>query len=80
MGKCLEQMEGYRNGYRVVDDADGEAINQELGEIYKKHWPVNCIICNEEMSWRFQVGLLGHRTVTINNNVPDRCFFLNGRY
>ena len=78
----IHKVDGYKNGY-VFSHTEGEKTDDEmfqeiLEEYRKSSKDLRCLICNEATSRNFRTHFLSNSIITINNNVADGCFFING--
>lgn len=62
-----------RNKYILLDNS----TDKDFQEIIKGR-KVNCIICNSNTAKRFRPSLFGNNIITINNNMLDNVFYING--
>lgn len=61
----------------------GDSNNDDFQDILRSYPKINCVICNAETAKRFTrrfAFLFGSGPVTINNNIPDGVFWINGVY
>lgn len=69
----ITKIEGTKNGYRFTQDS----TNKELAEAMHNHAAVKCILVNRDTLGFFQVPLMGHSILTVNNKVHHMEFYIN---
>lgn len=70
----IRRLENTKNGFKLFEDSNSE----ELKDIFREYRKVSCLIMNKKTAKnRFRTALLGNNIVTINNSVPDDCFYMN---
>ena len=66
----IEKVCGFQNKYKLTENSNTGDINK-LCASYKRF---RCIICNAKTAARFKPRYY----VTVNNNVEDNVFYVNG--
>lgn len=69
----ITKLSGYKNGYQF----DENTTNEEFKATVREHGKFRSLICNSNTVKHFGTTLLGENHITINNKVPDDCFFIN---
>lgn len=70
----MEKINGTKNGYHISE----YSTQADWKQICERYESVKCVICNSATRKYFKIPLLGYDNITINNNIPDNVFYING--
>lgn len=72
----IQKDKDFKNKYILQDDS----TTTDLRVIAQGYHKLRCIICNNNTSKRFKQTYIFSLPITINNEIPDDVFFINGKY
>lgn len=66
----IVKLDGFKNKYQLTESSN----SRDLSDLIAKYGKFRCIICNVKTAMRFKPKSY----VTINKNVEDDVFYVNG--